>query len=70
MLVAVGRGGCWLVVVAAAVVVLGVKLCRYHLGTLTSRKMNKSHKIHAPKLERKSACGRIMDHGVVGGTLK
>ena len=32
LLVAVGHGGCWLVAAAVVVVVVGVILCRYHLG--------------------------------------
>ena len=31
LLVAVGHGGCWLVIVAVAVTV-GIILCRYHSG--------------------------------------
>ena len=38
--------------------------------------IGKIHKIHVPKVkvcvffEKRSACGRIIDHGVLGGTLK
>ena len=42
--------------------------------------IDKIHKIHAPKIQvcvlgrkkkkKKSACGRLIDHGVLGGTLK
>ena len=68
--VAVGHGGCWLVGVGVGV---GVILCRYHLG---DPKIDKIHKIHAPKIQgllfpgKKSACGKHIDHGVLGGILK
>ena len=37
--------------------------------------IDKIHKIHAPKFqvrafEKKNACGRLIDHAVLGGTLK
>ena len=32
LLVAVGHGGCWLVIAAAVVVIVGIILCQYHLG--------------------------------------
>ena len=43
--VAVGYGGCWLVV---GVVVVGVILLRCHLG---DTKIDKIHKMHAPKVQ-------------------
>ena len=44
--------------------------------SIKSTKVDKIHKIHAPKFqgrvffEKKSPCGRHIDHGVLGGTLK
>ena len=44
--------------------------------SIKSTNLDNIHKIHAPKIqgrvfqENKSACGKNIDHGVLGGTLK